>query len=89
MIFQPPKCSIMQITRKRVVKINPSYTLEGTVLDNVEKIKYHCITTTDDLKGTHLSAIFAHGPCSLLAVNNGRDGTNCIYNIYTYKIYIL
>ena len=38
MRFQPVKCNIMQITRKRIKKINASYTLEGTVLDNVEKI---------------------------------------------------
>ena len=40
----------MQITRKRIKKINASYTLEGTVLDNVEKIKYLVITITNDLK---------------------------------------
>ena len=38
------KCNIMQITRKRIKKINASYTLEGTVLDNIEKIKYLGIT---------------------------------------------
>ena len=37
MRFQPVKCNIMQITRKRIKKINASYSLEGTVLDNVEK----------------------------------------------------
>ena len=36
--FQPVKCNIMQITRKRMKKINASYSLEGTVLNNVEKI---------------------------------------------------
>ena len=40
MRFQPVKCNIMQITRKRIKKINASYSLEGMVLDNVEKIKY-------------------------------------------------
>ena len=40
MRFQPVSCNIMQImqiTRKRVKKINASYSLEGTVLDNVKK----------------------------------------------------
>ena len=37
MRFQPVKCNIMQITRKRIKKINASYSLEGTALDNVEK----------------------------------------------------
>ena len=40
MRFQPVKCNIMQITRKRIKKINASYNIEGTVLDNVENIKY-------------------------------------------------
>ena len=50
MRFQPVKCNIMQITRKRIKKINASYSLEGTVLENVEKIKYLGVTITYDLK---------------------------------------
>ena len=46
MRFEPVKCNIMQITRKRIKKINASYNLEGTVLDNVENIKYFGITIT-------------------------------------------
>ena len=46
MRFQPVKCNIVQITRKR--KINASYNLEGTVLDNVENIKYLGVTITND-----------------------------------------
>ena len=37
---------IMQITRKQIKKINASYSLEGTVFDNVEKIKYLVVTIT-------------------------------------------
>ena len=37
MRFQPVSCNIMQITRKRIKKINASYSLEGMVLDNVKK----------------------------------------------------
>ena len=56
--FQPVKCNIMQITRKRIKKINASYSLEGTVLENVEKIKYLGVTITNDLKwNTHVSNI--------------------------------
>ena len=40
MRFQPVTCNMMQLTRKRIKKINSSYTLEGTRLENVESIKY-------------------------------------------------
>ena len=39
--------AITQITRTPIKKINASYTLEGTVLDNVEKIKYLGINITN------------------------------------------
>ena len=50
MRFQLFKCIIMQITRKRIKKINASYNLEGTVFDNIEYIKYLGVTITNDLK---------------------------------------
>ena len=46
MRFQLVKCNIMQITWKQMKKINAIYNLEGTVLDNVEIIKYLGITIT-------------------------------------------
>ena len=71
MRFQPVKCNIMQITRKRIKKINASYNLEGTGLYNVENIKYLGITITNDLKwNTGMSAISAQrliGPLALSA----------------------
>ena len=58
MRFQPVKCNIMQITRKRIKKINACYNLEGTVLDNLENIKYLDVTITNDLKwNTHVNNI--------------------------------
>ena len=58
MRFQPVKCNIMQITRKRIKKTNASYSFEGKVLDNVEKIKHLGITITNDLKwNTHVSHV--------------------------------
>ena len=48
--FQPVKCNIMQIIRKQIKRINASYNLEGTVLDNVEHIKYLGVTIINDLK---------------------------------------
>ena len=49
MRFQPVKCHMMQLTKKHN-KIQASYTLEGTVLENVESIKYLGVTITSDLK---------------------------------------
>ena len=49
MRFQPVKCNMMQLTRKRINKIHASYTLEGTDLENVESIKYLGVTITSDL----------------------------------------
>ena len=54
MRFQPVKCNMMQLTKKHN-KIQASYTLEGTVLENVESIKYLGVTITSDLKwNTHI-----------------------------------
>ena len=58
MRFQPVKCNIVQITRKRIKKINASYNLEGTVFDNVENIKYLGVTISNNLKW-NMSAISA------------------------------
>ena len=58
MIFQPIKCNMTQLTRKLTNKIQASYTLEGTVLKNVENIKHLGVTITNDLKwNTHISNI--------------------------------
>ena len=56
--FQPVKCNIMQLTRKRIKKINAVYSLEGTVLENVDNIKYLGVTISKDLKwNTHVSNV--------------------------------
>ena len=58
MRFQRVKCNMMQITRNRIKQIHASYTLEGTVLENVESIKYFGVTITNDLRwNTHVSSI--------------------------------
>ena len=58
MRFQPVKCNMMQLTNKHLNKIQASYTLEGTVLENVDNIKYLGVTITNDLKwNTHISNI--------------------------------
>ena len=49
---------MMQLTRKHLDKIQTSYTLEVTVLKNVDNIKYLGVTITNDLKwNTHISNI--------------------------------
>ena len=60
MRFQPVKCNMMQLSRKRIKKIHASYTLEGTDLENVESIKYMYlgVTITSDLRcNTHVSNV--------------------------------
>ena len=47
--FQPVKCNMMQLTKKHN-KIQASYALEDTVLENVESIKYLGVTINSDLK---------------------------------------
>ena len=47
-----------QLTNKRTSKIQASYKLEGTVLENVESIKYLGVTITKDSKwNTHISNV--------------------------------
>ena len=49
---------MMQITRILIKKMHASNTLEGTVLENVESIKYFGVTITNDLQwNTHVSNI--------------------------------
>ena len=47
MRFQPVKCNMMQLTNTRINKIEASYTLEGTVLESVDSIKYLGVTITN------------------------------------------
>ena len=55
MRFQPVKCNMMQITRKRIKKI---HALDETVLENVECIKYIGVTVTNNLRwNTHVSNV--------------------------------
>ena len=49
---------MIQLTNKRINKIEASYTLEGTALENVDSIKYLGVTITNDLKwNTHINNI--------------------------------
>ena len=44
MRYQPVKCNIMQETKKRTNQIKAYYTLEGTVLKNVDFIIFLGVT---------------------------------------------
>ena len=58
--YEIPTCQMQheQLTRKHLNKIQASYTLEGSVLENVDKIKYLGVTITNDLKWKkHISNI--------------------------------
>ena len=58
MRFQPVKCNMMQLTRKRIKKIHALYTLEETDLGNVESIKYLGVTIISALRwNTHVSNV--------------------------------
>ena len=58
MRFQPVKCNMMQLTNKRSSKIQANYTLEDTLPENVESIKYLGVTITNDFKwNTHISNV--------------------------------
>ena len=46
MRFQPVKCNMMILKNKGTSKIQASYKFEGTVLENVERIKYLGVTIT-------------------------------------------
>ena len=59
MRFQSVKCNMMQLKRKHSKTTKASYTLEGTVLENVDNIKNLGVTITNDLKwNTHISNIY-------------------------------
>ena len=46
----------MQVTKKRTNNFVASYTLEGTVLENVDSIKYLGVAITHDFRSnTHIS----------------------------------
>ena len=48
--FQPDKCSIMQITKKRINKVEASYSLAGAVLKKADSIKYLGVKITHDIQ---------------------------------------
>ena len=50
MRFEPVKCNMMQLARKWIKKSHASYTLVGTDLENVERIKHVGVASTSDLR---------------------------------------
>ena len=81
MRFQPVKCNMMQLTNKRSSKIQANYTLEGTVLENVESIKYLGVTITNDLKwNTHMSNV-----CTKANRTLGFLRKICIFSFFSFS----
>ena len=62
MRFKSVKCNTMQLTKKLTHKTKASYTLDGTILETVESIKYLGVTITNYLNGIPISSIFALSP---------------------------
>ena len=50
MRFQPAKCSILQLTRNKVRKINTNYQLKQTLLEKAHTTKYLGVNLSSDLK---------------------------------------
>ena len=72
MRLEPVKCNMMQLTKKHN-KIKALYTLKGTVLENVENIKYLGVTITSDLKwNSHIRNV-----CSKANITLGFLRRNC------------
>ena len=69
MRFQSVKCNMMQLTRKRTEKIHESYTLEGTVLENIENIKYLGVMIANDFRWNTIFASRLIG--SLVSLGEG------------------
>ena len=60
MRYEIPTCQMQHdaADKQNLNKIQASYTLKGTVLENVDNIKYLGVTITNDLKwNTHISNI--------------------------------
>ena len=87
MRFQPVQCNIMQLTRKR--NINAVYSLEGTVLENVDNIKYLGVTISKDLKWTtHVSNVCTKANKTLGFLR--RNLSSCSQNVTetAYKVLV-
>ena len=86
MRFQPTKYNMMQLTRKRVKKVIATYTLEGTVLENVDSIKYLGVTITNNLRqNTHVGNICTKANRTLGFLRHNIS--SCLRNVkeMTYK----
>ena len=80
MRLQPVKSNIMQLTRKQTKKFNTVYSLEGTVLANVDNIKHLGATISKDLKwNTHVSHVCTQA-------NRTLDFLRC--NLSSYPQYV-
>ena len=88
MRFQPVKCNIMHFTRKRIKKIYAVYAVEGTILENVDNIKYVGVTISKDLnRNTHVSNVCTKANRTLCFLR--RDLSSCPTKMLTKRHTIL
>ena len=92
LISQPGKCNIMQIRRKRTKKISASYTFEGRVFDNVEKIKYLDTTFTNGMKwNIHITNVCAKVIRTLTCPQDVKESAyktlSMVVQFWTPKVY--
>ena len=80
MRFQPVKCNMTTLSRKKALKYGNTYSLEGSVLETVPSIKYLGVTITNDLKwNKHISNICLKANRSLGLLR--RNLSKCPQNV--------
>ena len=84
MDFNPDKCEVLRITRKRIV-INKQYTLHGKVLKEVRNAKYLGVYMSQDLKWNHhIGKVTSKANCTLGFVRRNLRVKSCLLKERAY-----